>query len=119
MAAGTLSGDPDAHLFILDSVLNRIVELKVAPNGATTATTPSATSTSTAGAGGAMAGTSGLSMQLLNQFTSFNTLSSARSLVVDPVSAQNTVYVLGQDSQAAGQHTFLQINVRQKNAACS
>jgi serine/threonine protein phosphatase PrpC len=117
MAAGTLSDDPDPHLFILDGTMNRILELKVVPSASVTSSITSATPTTVAGGGGAMA--SGLSVQLLNQFVSPNALYAARALVVDPSSSQNMLYVLAQDTQVAGQHTFLQINARQKNASCS
>jgi serine/threonine protein kinase len=117
MAAGTLSDDPDPHLFILDGTMNRILELKVVPSASVTSSITSATPTTVAGGGGAMA--SGLSMQLLNQFVSPSALYAAKSLVVDPSSSQNMLYVLSQDTQIAGQHTFLQINARQKNASCS
>jgi type II secretory pathway pseudopilin PulG len=117
MAAGTLGGDGDPHLFILDGNNNRILELKVVPNVASAGNgTPSATTTTAGGGGGAMA--TGLSMQLINQFASVSYLNAARSLVVDPVNTQNLVYVLTQDGQNTAQHGFVSIGVRQNNNSC-
>jgi serine/threonine protein phosphatase PrpC len=115
MAAGTLSDDNNPHLFILDSANSRILELKIAPNTpSTNAVTPTPTSN---GGGGAMA--PGLSVQLVNQFSSTSYLASAKSLVVDPTNTQNMVYVLGQDAQNTAQHSFVSIGVRQNNNSCS
>ncbi len=116
MAAGTLSDDPNPHLFILDSSNSRILELKIVPSAALpAATTP--TITASAGGGGAMA--SGISMQLINQFASVSVLGNAKSVVVDPTSTQNMVYALTQDAQHLATHGFVSVGVRQNNNTCA
>ena len=61
----------------------------------------------------------GLSMQLVNQFSSVNYLANAKSLIVDPTSSENMVYVLTQDDKNLSQHGFSAIGVRQNNNSCS
>jgi hypothetical protein len=112
MAAGTLSDDANPHLFILDGNANRVLELKVVQAA------PAVTSTPAGGGGGGGAMAPGLSMQLVNQFASVGYLANAKSIVVDPTSTQNMIYVLTQDSQHTAEHGFISVGVRQNNNSC-
>jgi len=122
LLAGSVSNTP--HLYLVDSMYHRILDLEIAPAVTATATTtptprPTATATGTAGAGGGVAASSNqMKMRLDHQYVSASLLSTIQSAVADP--RQPSLYLLTQQSGQGGatMQNLLAIDVSQ-NGVCT
>jgi hypothetical protein len=117
LAAGQNQTDKNQHLYIVDGLYHRILDLKIAVATASS-TTPTPAST-TGGTGGGVAGagnsSGSLTMQLLQQYASPHLLAHVKSIVPDPKEAQ--LYLLTQNEQNPATLNLVSLDVSQ-NKAC-
>ncbi len=118
LAAGLVDGTP--HLYILDDMDHRVLDLLV-PQGITantTTPTPTPTTAATAGTGGGVA-TAGsqVTLHLLAQYTSVTLLTGVKSIVADPKIAE--LYLLAQNGQNGATLNLVTIDMRQQNTCAS
>src|SRR5579875_1598764 len=122
LLAGSVNNTP--HLYLVDSMYHRVLDLEIAPTATATATTtptprPTATATGAAGAGGGVAASSNqMKMRLDHQYVSASLLSTIQSAVADP--RQPSLYLLTQQSGQGGatMQNLLTIDVSQ-NSICT
>lgn len=119
LIAGSVNAMP--HLYLIDSMYHRILDLQAASSPTTktsTATpTPTTTSTGTNSPGGGVATTSSqMKMQLDHQYTSTTMLANIQHVVADP--QQPTLYLLTHNGQPTVTQNIVAVNVSQ-NSTCT
>ncbi|MDQ6644280.1 MAG: Stp1/IreP family PP2C-type Ser/Thr phosphatase, partial [Chloroflexota bacterium] len=113
LGVSTENGEP--HLYIMDTTLHRILELKTPSGGSAGASTPGITPTSTTTGGGVANNTSPVTLQLAEQYVSPTLLAQPRSMAVD---TQNTqVNVLSQNSPAMP--ALISFHSNPQNTSCA
>ncbi len=121
LTTGLINGEP--HLFVVDNISHRILDLKVDTTAAAGAPTPTptpmttATATTTAGnppPGSRVVDGSTISMQLVQQYVSANTLPPVKNMVVNP-RVTRLVHLVQQSGKAA----LLLLDTQQKTCTAA
>ncbi|HEU5228120.1 MAG TPA: Stp1/IreP family PP2C-type Ser/Thr phosphatase [Ktedonobacteraceae bacterium] len=110
--------DNAPHLFIVDGMYHRVIDLAIAQTAPVSSATPITSPTPTAGGAGGGVASSGppISMELLQQYTSSSLLASVKGIVVDPKVPQ--LYLLTQNGSGNTTTNLLTVDVSQK-VACT
>ncbi len=117
LIAGSVNAMP--HLYLIDSMYHRILDLQAvsSPTTKTTTATPTTTPTGTNSPGGGVATTSNqMKMQLNHQYTSTTVLANTQNAVADP--QQPTLYLLTQIGQQTVMQNIVAVDVSQ-NGTCT
>jgi serine/threonine protein phosphatase PrpC len=112
LGVGTLNGEP--HLYIMDTTLHRILDLKTISGGNAGASTPGITPTSTTTGGGVANNNSSVTLQLAKQYVSPTLLAQPKSMAVDTQGSQ--VNVLSQNSPAMP--ALISFHTNPQNTSC-
>ncbi|HZO71382.1 MAG TPA: Stp1/IreP family PP2C-type Ser/Thr phosphatase [Ktedonobacteraceae bacterium] len=114
LTTGMVGNTP--HLFIVDGMYHRVIDLTTAPSGPAPSATPTAQPTSvTGGAGGGVASSGPpVNMELFQQYTSPNLLASVKGAVADPKAPQ--LYLLTQNGPGSATANLLKVDVSQGTA---
>ena len=113
LGVGTVNGEP--HLYIMDTTLHRILDLKMKSGGSAGASTPGITPTSTTTGGGVANNNSSVTLQLAKQYVSPTLLAQPKSMAVDTQGSQ--VNVLSQNSPAMP--ALISFHTNLQNTSCA
>ena len=112
LGVSTENGVP--HLYIMDTTLHRILDLKMKSGGSAGASTPGITPTSTTTGGGVANNNSSVTLQLAKQYVSPTLLAQPKSMAVDTQGSQ--VNVLSQNSPAMP--ALISFHTNPQNTSC-
>src|SRR5437660_2262001 len=116
LTTGIVNNDP--HLFIVDGMYHRVIDLAMAQPGAVLSATPTTQPTPVTGGTGGGVASSGppMNMELFQQYTSPSLLTAVKGVVADPKTQQ--LYLLTQNGPGSATANLLKVDVSQK-ATCT
>ena len=116
LTTGIVNNDP--HLFIVDGMYHRVIDLAMAQPGAVLSATPTTQPTPVTGGTGGGVASSGppMNMELFQQYTSPSLLTAVKGVVADPKTPQ--LYLLTQNGPGSATANLLKVDVSQK-ATCT